>query len=258
MPSKLFFFLVLLTFSFQCLSQKQKAAKEEVQAPEHLRIAKLNVPAVLFKNVSAQYEMILSRKISVGLGFRLMPSTGIPFKNLLGGVIGEGPNVTEAVSKTRLSNIAVTPEMRIYLGRGYGQGFYIAPYYRYVRFKADEVTGSYRFKASGGAERKITVGGDLSAHNGGVLLGVQWPLGNRWNLDWWIVGVHFGSSKGLLAGRPDTPFSPAEQEEIKNYIEDVDIPLVNKTVNINASRINVNFDGAFGGIRSGVCLGFRF
>jgi len=211
----------------------------------------------VFKNVSAQYEMSLSRKVSVALGFRYMPSTGIPFKKLWADAIDGGENVSDVITKARLSNIAVTPEVRFYLGKGYGQGFYIAPYYRYVRFTSDYIPVNYTSSVNG-AKRSVTIGGDLSAHNGGILLGAQWPLGKRFNIDWWMGGAHFGASNGTLTGRPDIALSSSEQEEIRDYLEDADIPLVNKTVSVTANRVSVVFDGAFGGLRSGFCVGFRF
>lgn len=234
------------------------SAQAHDERPHYFRIIKLNALALPLKNASGQFELLLSKKVSAALGFRYMPSTGIPFKGLVSNWADENEDTKAVVNRGQVSNFAVTPEVRFYLGKhGYGQGFYIAPYYRFVRFDSDYIPVNYT--ASGtGVKRTLTVTGDVSAHNGGLLLGAQWLLGQRFTLDWWIVGAHFGGGSGSLTGRPDIILTPAEQAQIKENLDDVDIPLVNKTVSVSANRVTVDFDGAFGGMRSGLCVGFRF
>ena len=61
-----------------------------------------------------------------------MPTSKVPYiKNALEEVI---------VNDAKLSNYSVTPEIRFYVGKkGYGQGFYIGPYYRYASFEVKDV-----------------------------------------------------------------------------------------------------------------------
>jgi hypothetical protein len=227
------------------------------QPEEPHNIVKVNLTSLLLHNASGQYELILSKKVSVGMGFRYMPYSGIPFKGLVADAVGGNDDVRSVITRAEVSNFAVTPEVRFYLGKGYGHGLYIAPYYRFVRFSTDYIPVNYTSSANG-TKQSLTITGDMSAHNGGVMLGAQWPLGNRLVLDWWIVGAHFGSGSGNLTGRPSTPLSTTEQTQIKSNLDDVDIPLVNKTVSVSANRVAVAFNGAFGGLRSGLCLGIRF
>jgi hypothetical protein len=224
---------------------------------EYNRIAKVNLASLLVKNVSGQYEMILSQKVSVALGFRYAPYVGLPFKHLLAKINNENADVTSIFTKTSVTNFAVTPEVRYYLGRGYGEGFYIAPYYRYLQAKADYVPLNYT-SSTNGTKWTMTISGDMYAHTGGVMVGAQWPIGERFSLDWWMVGAHFGGGKGKLSGRTDTPLSEDEQEQIRQNLDEVNVPLMRKEVTVTANRVTVDLSGPFGGLRSGLTLGFRF
>ena len=90
------------------------------------------------------------------------------------------------------------------------------------------------------------------------MFGAQWFLGKSISLDWWIVGPHYGSGNGNFSGTPSVPFTPDEQEEVRRILEEVDIPLVEKTISVNANSVGAKIDGPFGGVRAGILLGFRF
>jgi hypothetical protein len=49
-----------------------------------------------------------------------------------------------------------------------------------------------------------------------------------------------------------------EQNEIREVLEDVDIPLIEKSVEVNSAGAKVNFDGFWGGLRAGISLGIKF
>ena len=247
MPLKQILFVSFLFVTLFSSAQQQPARN----------IVKVNVPSLLVKNVSVQYELILSRKVSAAVGFRYMPTTGLPFKNAIADAVDGDEDVRSVITKTEIGNFAATPEIRFYLGKGYGRGFYLAPYYRYVRFNTGYFPVNYTSSVNG-TKQTLTITGDMSANNGGLLLGAQWPLGKHFTLDWWIVGAHFGSGNGNLDGRTSAPLSSTEQAQIKSNLEEIDIPLVNKTVSVSANQVAVAFNGAFGGLRSGLCFGFRF
>jgi hypothetical protein len=171
--------------------------------------------------------------------------------------VGDDQDTKNIIDQTKISNNAITPEVRYYLGKGYGKGFYVAPFYRYVAFSTNQVPVSYSIAVIG-AKKAVNLSGDLSANTGGLLLGAQWLLGKHLSLDWWIVGAHYGSGKGNFIGVPDSPLSPTEQDEIRRNLEDIDIPLTHKTVTVTANNVAVKLDGPFGGLRAGLNLGFRF
>jgi len=250
--SALFASLVAFTMTASAQEATPNAAPEVPQ-----NFIKLNVLSLPLKNFHLQYEHVLSKRISVAIGGRYMPTSSIPFKSLVLDAIGNDDQDTrDLIDQSKIGNIAITPEVRFYLGKGYGKGFYVAPYYRYTKFSTNTVTVS--FSEPIGPRRSVNLNGDLSGHTGGLLLGAQWFLSKSISLDWWIVGAHYGNGQGNFNGTPSTPLTPGEQAEVRQTLEDIDVPLIDKTVTVTANSINVKTDGAFGGLRGGLLIGIRF
>lgn len=172
--------------------------------------------------------------------------------------VGDGdPDTKEVIETFKLSNFAITPEIRFYVSRkGYGQGFYIAPFYRYASFKTNNLIFDYENTFN--VESSITLSGNLTSNTGGIMFGAQWPLGKHMCLDWWILGPHYGSGTGNFTGVSSQPLTPDEQSNLKQELEDLDIPFTNKTVNVNANGASLKLDGPWAGIRAGILLGFKF
>ena len=87
-------------------------------ADDKMNIVKTNVTAYAFRNVNLTYERIINQKFSVAIGFGSMGKGSVPFSK-------------NYIKDTELSNVEVsltnfTIEPRIYLGKGYGHGFYLA------------------------------------------------------------------------------------------------------------------------------------
>lgn len=252
---------LILLAAFCCLlltaSAQQEDSSSNASQSFKRNFIKTNITSVFLKNYSLQYERVLSKKISAAITFRTMPTTGVPFKSTILDAIGDGDDDTrDLINQTQLSNFAITPEVRFYLGKGYGKGFYIAPYYRYVSFSTNQVPVSYI--SNNGSRQAVNLSGDLHANTGGIMFGAQWLLGKHFCLDWWILGAHYGSGKGTFSGTTSTPLTSAEQNEIKTTLEDIDIPLVDKTVSVSANNVAVALDGSFGGLRGALSFGFRF
>lgn len=163
----------------------------------------------------------------------------------------------DQLEKFSISNTAITPEIRLYLSRkGYGRGFYLAPFYRYSSFSLGGV--STEINDGTEATKIISLSRKLTAHSGGLLMGAQWPIGKYICLDWWILGPHYGISKGQLTRTSSVALLESEQTELKNELNDLNIPLVQKNVTVNANSANVKLTGPFAGIRSGISLGVKF
>jgi hypothetical protein len=216
---------------------------------------KTNLTSIPLKNYSLQYERVLSKGVSIAVTFRTMPSTSIPFKSLILEAVGDDPDTKDIIEKGKISNFAFTPEVRFYLGKGYGKGFYVAPYYRYVKFSTNQIPVNYD---ANGTQQTINLSGNLTANTGGLLLGAQWLLGKRFCIDWWIIGAHYGSGNGTFTGISSAQLSAADQAEIKQELEDIDIPLTDKTVTVTPNTVSVKLDGPFGGLRGGISFGIRF
>lgn len=237
--------------------QTSPPAKDIEQKP-HLNIVKVNLASLLLKSYSLQYERVLSRKVSVAVQYRTMPTTGLPFKGSILKLVGDDdPDTRKIIDDFRMSNYAITPEVRIYLSRkGYGRGFYIAPFYRYASFTSNDLNVFYT--DGNNEEQSIKMSGSLTSNTFGLAIGAQSALGKRFVLDWSLFGPHYGSGKGTFNGTTSHPLSPDEQSDLRDQLDDIDIPLIDKTVDVNANGASLGLDGPWAGWRITVALGFRF
>ena len=114
--------------------------------------------------------------------------------------------------------------------------------------------------ANGGGTNTIKLKGDVTTHSGGLMFGAQWHIGKMVSLDWWILGGHYGVSKGTLSGVPSTSLSANEQDEIRTIINDFenDIPLTKITADVSANNVKAIVDGPWAGVRAGLTIGIRF
>ncbi|MDQ3535226.1 MAG: DUF3575 domain-containing protein [Bacteroidota bacterium] len=268
MKSKLFYvFITLLSgFPAQLLAQTDSVQKVNVnttlvpsQKHKQSNFIKINITGILLKNYSLQFERTLSRKFSIAVAYRKMPITTLPLKNQISKIIGEDdPDTKKIIENVRLGNYAITPEIRLYLSKkGYGQGFYIAPFYRYASFEVEKFQFDYSTTTSAD-DNTINLSGKLTANTGGLLMGVQKALGKHICLDTWIIGPHIGSGSGNFSGVSTRALTPAEQDELRQQLEDFDIPLTNKTVNVTANGASLKLDGPWAGVRAGLSIGVKF
>ena len=238
--------------------QPTEAPKEKSEIKKN--IVKVNLMALGLKNYSFQYERVLTKHISVALGVRTMPTGGLPLKNTIIELVGaDDPQVTQTLTDLKVGNFAITPEVRFYLSRkGYGRGFYIAPYYRFAKFTSEELP--IEFEGDGATQKTIKLKGDVTTNSGGLMFGAQWQIGKMVSLDWWISGGHYGVSKGTLSGIPSPSLSAAEQDELRTIINDFDndFPLIKTTAEVSANSVKAIVNGPWAGVRAGLTIGIRF
>jgi len=233
--------------------------KTEVNKPKHdYNFIKTNLTSILLKNYSLQYERVLNRKISVALQYRMMPTTGIPFKSSILKIVGDNdPDTKKIIEDFRMSNYAITPEVRFYVGKkGYGHGFYIAPFYRYASYTSNDFNVFYTDDTDN--EQSIKMSGKLTSNTGGILFGVQRFFGKRVVFDLWLLGPHYGSGSGNFSGTSSTQLSQNEQNDLRGKLDGIDIPLTTKTVNVDATHVSLKLDGPWAGLRGGLSLGVKF
>lgn len=249
------FLLILLWFLPTGLSAQDEEVEVEYNPKNFI---KTNITSIILtNNYSFQYERVLTKRLSIGVSYRFMPESGVPnvFKGIIKGQADEDDDYeTQVLDKLNMSNTAITPELRFYLGKGYGRGFYIAPYYRYAKF---DISGyNLQFDKEDGSQGEVKISGDFTSHSGGIMFGAQWALGKYVVLDWWILGAHFGSATGSLHGRSDENLSIIDQQNIKDEIEDFEF--FDKVTVVDEHNVKVDVSGPWAGIRMGISLGIRF
>lgn len=242
--------IMLALLAFILMAPVLKAQEENTIPDKNL--IKVNLVALALKNVTMQYEREISRKTTVALTFRAMPSSTLPFKSVFKSFIND-ENTKSQVVNFKTGNVAIMPEVRLYLGhQGAYHGFYIAPFLSYAHYSASL---PYHYNDNG-TDKIIPMAGSSDAFSGGIMLGAQWKISNVLYLDWWILGPHFGFSNGSINGKKE--LSASEQDALKFYLDDFYIPMVTTTNTVDAHGATVDFSGPWAGVRSGLSLGIRF
>lgn len=242
---------MLFTISLFC-SFVVNAQQEENQ--EKMNLVKMNLTSIVFRNYQFAYERLITKRFSVQVSYGFIPSGQVP---LIDEVIKD-----ENVDNIKLGGNNITIEPRFYLGKGYGHGFYIAPYYRYSHFNIDNLTYRYTSKDPAMTDKKIPIAfsGKTNSNNVGLMIGAQWLLGRRdnWVLDVWFIGIHYGGASGTIRGRSSRPLTPYEQGQLKEDVQDLDISLFKYGVTTDANGAVIRLDSDWLGLRSGISFGYRF
>ena len=238
MRKLLLIFIISLSFTFQIQAQ------ENNNAGNGKNILKANVTGFVFKNFQGTYERVFTKTFSMSIGYSFVPEGKLPFTSFL-------PNDTDPEFKElMLSGNNFTLEPRFYLGKkGFGEGFYVAPYYRYSSYKISNFSKTVNVTLNGIPYDTVLINftGDTSAHSGGVLLGAQW-----------FLGAHFGKGKGNLDGLTNRKLNAIEQQEVQKELDKLDIPVVEYKASVNENGANLKVDGPWAGLRIGLSLGYRF
>lgn len=230
--------------------------KESAEA-RNFTFVKINLAGIAVKNYSIQAERTINKKFSAAVSFRTMPNTAFPFRSQISNLLGDNSsNTKDLINNLEISNFAITPEVRMYLGKGYGRGFYIAPFYRYASFATN--TLKVNFTGENGTPNSLNLSGTLHTNTAGILVGAQWAVGKSFCIDWWIAGPHYGAGKGNFIGASTKSLSQREQDELYKQINNLNIPFANKTVNVNAGGATMDLNGPWAGVRTGLSFGVKF
>lgn len=245
-------FLFLLAMSF-CMVYAQDNTAYAPEYAQGKNILKLNLTGLPTRNIGLYGERVLSKRVSAVIGVNKMLEGGVPLLKQFG---VEKKELTNA----RLSSFSVTPELRFYLGKGYGRGFYVAPYYRFEQFKVSGISFTYNNSVD------LAIGGNLTTQSGGLMLGSQWLLGSRKNfvIDWGILGLHYGVSSGKLSGKPERPLTTKEQDDLRkdmseyaNY--DLKLTKINGEVSVTPNDATISLNNSpWSLFRMNISVGYRF
>ncbi len=223
---------------------------------------KTNITSALLRNYSLQYERSLSKRFSLAVQYRFMPNGDIPLKNSIENYIetedADDDEVLNFLKKSQIKGYAVTPEVRWYLGKGYGKGFYIAPYYRYAQFNLESIP--INFTLDSGTEEEAIAKIETKSHSYGLLLGVQWKIKNKFTIDWYILGAHTGNLNGDLNATASRNLTATEQQDLQQAIDDFQIDFLDFELKhtVKSNGVLTSFTGSNIGLRSGISIGYSF
>lgn len=224
---------------------------------QEMNYVKTNIFSLLSGTVSLQYERILTERVSASLSLSMMPKKGIPFSGMVSDMVDvTNQDIDFDISTFKYSSWSMVPDVRFYLGEGYGKGFYIAPYYKHSQFKVHDFIVEYT-----NAELEvndITLSGKFTTNAGGLMFGAQWPLGEYICLDWWILGFHGGRGKATIVGDPSIDLTTAEQDDLKAEFEAVDLPMLGIDPTVSADKVTLTSKSPWLGVRAGLSIGIRF
>ena len=159
--------------------------------------------------------------------------------------------------------IAASPQIRCYLNGGMGHGFYMEAYYRaqHSEFSHQRMYVHHHMVGSGTNFFDVRYNGSATMHSFGINIGAQWLFGRRKNivLDWHILGVGRGFTRGSLTGTYTPAVSHAEVE--KALRQDIPRDMTNAVFTFDATQPQVKVSKikqASDIFDMGVSIGFRF
>jgi hypothetical protein len=246
-----FLFILLLIAGMVSAQDRDSLSSDNSVVNPGKTMIKINLLALPLRNYSLGLEHKLGRKITAGIGFRFMPTGGLPLMSTIKNLIDD-PATDKQLDQFETSNTAITPEIRFYMGKQAMRGFYLAPFARYSTYK-----GSLPFEFDvNGTTQTMPLSGKLNTLTGGLLIGAQWKLGGRVYLDWWMLGPQYGSADGSLNGKK--ALSADEQRELRAELQDIEIPFAETTTTVDANGARLDIKGPWAGVRAGLNLGIRF
>lgn len=248
MKSLKLFIVVLIATTQSALAQEIKV--DSIQKMDK-NLVKINLIGF---SINGQYERILSKRFSIALSYKFLPYSKLIFRNA---IPVSDQQARESLDELKLSNAALTPEVRFYVGKkGYGRGFYLAPFYRNAKFSGKGI--GIDFTLDNGQNATFNMQGSIKSSTFGLLLGAQWKIGKNFWLDWQILGPHYGKASGNITGISTASLSATEQNSLANALRDIDIPFTNETVTVKANQATLGLTGPWAGLRTGISLGFDF
>lgn len=194
--------------------------KEEKQSNQ---VIKLNLTQLAFRNFSFQYEYGFHKNMSGALGISYLIPRDVPSQFYKASSNAEGWKLP------KFGGFAITPEFRYYPGQKVEHkaphGFYIAPYFRYAKYKltADYIELYENNTKTRTYKGTVTYGGVT----GGLMIGSQWIINEHFSIDWWIVGFGAGAGKFYANVVSDGTLNLSAQEQadlkddIRNNIGDL-------------------------------------
>jgi hypothetical protein len=250
----LFLLIGLSAFSQDSLSNNNKSSSNGISTKKN--IVKWNLSSLVFKNYHFTYERGLTKHISASISYRYMPKGTVPFESQLTNVINSNDI---NFSRFQMGNTAITPQLNFYLGKGNLKGFYLAPFGRFANFDISAPINYTTVVAGQNVTTTADFAGSIKSTSGGLMMGIQANLSKSIVLDFWLVGAHYGKSKGDLVFVAPAPLSAQEQAALQQSLNEISADPFTFTSTVNANGATIKTDGPWAGVRGlGIGIGFRF
>ncbi len=252
--------ILAFTLSFGFIAAQQPEIFNDKYETNNRNILKANLTAPIFNTLSASYEYVLNKKFSLIANFAYMPSLELSQINYQRSFTDFFDVYTANIKSLDISTFSITPEFRIYLNNGYGNGLYLSPYFRYEKFDVNKLL----FYITVDEEvNTIEANGIAHTNSLGLSLGYQWLLGKKKNIviDWNIIGTHAGLANSKFKGQYQGELTDDEREDIQYFIDNSSINFLNmkytaKLHDENSIDLNIKSPWVF--LRSSVSIGIRF
>jgi hypothetical protein len=260
--------LLLLIVAFSYFEIKAQEITQTKSALENPNLIKLNLLPIVGGKISVEYERVLSMRFAAAVAVSLRPESGLPFKSRIMDLVDD-TEINVLLDGIKTSSTAIIPEIKFYLNKkGFGQGFYLAPYLKYAKFNYSapytyDVSIEHQGQLLYDREETIGLKGDLSTFTAGISAGINFKLTDNIFLDWRIISPGYGTSKGSLAGKMS--LNADEQAGLNNQLGDLkeslnDLPVKFKmdySVHENGADITLN-KSPWANIRSGLSIAYKF
>lgn len=231
-----------------------------VESPTR-HIVKLNVPSLFVGTFSFQYEFFPVNFMSLSLGYKFTPKRGMVFEDQVIDLIEDSSGIDNLEStgekffrEFEFRGSAVTPEVRFYLGQGYGKGFYLGPFIRFDNYK---FSSEYDFNTLED-QYLIDFDGKYKGFGYGLNIGSQFKIGRHFTIDT-SLGPYFTNVKIDFNSVSNYNLSDAEVEQLRKELSDFELPNGDTEIVLtnNSARMKLTSDNFFN-LRFNLGVGFRF
>ena len=226
-------------------------------------IVKTNPLSVAVGKFNLQVERLFARGVSGQLGLYFTPEGATGTQSGAFHFQSYALSNSAILSPEQPRYIAISPQVRWYLNGGFGHGFYIQAHYRLQHSEFTHQHLHSLYKQVGNERQYVSVDydGQATTHSYGLSIGAQWLFGRRKNivLDWHILGVGRGFTRGSLTGTYTPAVSHAEVE--KALRQDIPRDMTNAVFTFDATQNQVKVSKikqASDIFDMGVSIGFRF
>ena len=226
-------------------------AQAQNDTPAGSNILKFNLSGLVVRNISFEYERMITKHNSITLSIHTLPYGSLPFQSSAQKLIDKA---YVDLNLARISSTGANVSYRFYSHKkGTFHGFYLAPMVNYNSYKT-----ALPIQYNNGKTGLFT--GNINAVLGGIQLGTQLNITHRIYLDLWLIGPSYGLCSGNLSF--SGTLNNNEQAILKAEIEDLkgSLPIyILGTPVINENGASIPVQGPWAGIRAlGINVGFRF